>query len=189
LFHFAEKIPRSGNELWLFENSPVCETGHVLLQRKCAKKLPQAVSSERSMSAPRAESGAIIIPFPVRGPVGEHLTVEDRIAACDWEATAILFGYDRMIIHERLPSDPPDVANFLSIYRAGEQWATWCLARRGGSLLAWACATGADIGRFRTIGEALTAILLTPASAAGLSRAGAISPRPSRLPLARAVSP
>ncbi|HTR18318.1 MAG TPA: hypothetical protein VMI52_14985 [Acetobacteraceae bacterium] len=138
------------------------------------------------MSAPRAESGAIIIPFPLRRPVVEHLTVEDRIGACEWEATAALFGYDRMIIHERLPNDPPDVANFLSIYRAGEKWATWCLARRGGALLAWACGTGADVGRFRTIGEALTAVLLTPAS--GLSRAGALArlPRPA---LARAVSP
>lgn len=108
-----------------------------------------------------AERG-IVVPFVLRRPATQHLTARDRIEACRWDEAARLFGYDRLVIHERLSSDPPEVGNFLSIYRTGEPWATWGLARRDDEIFAWNCATGADIGVFESVNAALLAILPPP---------------------------
>jgi hypothetical protein len=75
-----------------------------------------------------------------------------------WQGRLLPFGCDRMVIHERGPCDPPDLDSFLSIYRQGEAWARWGLARCGSSVLAWCSVTGADIGRFATVGDALGAL-------------------------------
>jgi hypothetical protein len=56
---------------------------------------------------------------------------------------------------------------FLSIYRNGEAWARYGLARCGSTILAWCSVTSADIGRFASMGEALEAVFPMSPGAAG----------------------
>jgi hypothetical protein len=83
-----------------------------------------------------------------------------------WRSVLQPHGYDRLVIHERASCDPPDVDCFLSIYRQGEAWARWGIARCGSSVLAWCSVTGADVGRFSTVGDALRALFPLPGGGA-----------------------
>jgi hypothetical protein len=76
-----------------------------------------------------------------------------------WQEAARRHGFDRLVVHERAPDDPPDVESFISLYRRGEQWARWGIARCGSSVLAWCSFTGADVGRFASVADALSALL------------------------------
>jgi hypothetical protein len=107
-------------------------------------------------------AGAVIIPFPIRAPRSHRLTLRDRIAILAWDEAARLAGYDRVVIRERQPQDDPHIGDYLSVYRAGESWAAWGLARQGWTLRVWRCATGADIGDFPSIEAALAAIEAAP---------------------------
>jgi len=109
----------------------------------------------------RSEVECTIIPFPKR-PASAGLTSRDRIEVGRWEEEARLLGYDRLVINDREAFDPPDTDSFLSIYRAGDSWAAWGVARRGGNIVAWCGKTGADLGPFVSVSEALTAILPVP---------------------------
>jgi hypothetical protein len=106
----------------------------------------------------RSEAECIIIPFPPRPPLA-GLTSRDRIEVWRWQEEARQLGYDRLVIHDREPFDPPDTDSFLSIYRTGESWSRWGVSRRGSSVLAWCSKTGADLGPFASVSEALMAIL------------------------------
>ena len=111
-----------------------------------------------------APAEAIVIPFPTAEFRQNRLTIRDRIEVLAWTEGARGFGYDRVVIRERHPQDDPHIGDFLSIYRAGEPWAAWGVARHGASVRVWRSATGADLGEFRSIGEALGAILNAPAT-------------------------
>jgi hypothetical protein len=102
---------------------------------------------------------AVVIPFPAM----TRLTMKDRIEVLQLSDAARAYGYDRLLIRDRHPEDDPQVGDFLAIYRLGEPWASWGVARRGPSLHVWRCATGADFGEFRSIEEALGAIVAAPA--------------------------
>jgi hypothetical protein len=114
---------------------------------------------------------AIIIPFPAAEFRQNRLTMRDRMRALAWAETARKLGYHRVVIRERHPEDDPQIGDHLAIYRAGEPWAAWGIARHGASLRVWRCATGADLGDFDTIDEALDAVAAaTPGSEARLTR-------------------
>ncbi len=110
------------------------------------------------MTSFRADGECIVIPFRPR-PQSAGLTSRDRIEVGRWRDGARQFGYDRLVIHEREYFDPPDTDSFLSIYRSGEPWSRWGIARRGPSLMAWCSATGADLGPFASISDAMMALL------------------------------
>jgi hypothetical protein len=112
-----------------------------------------------------APAEAVVIPFPTAEFRQHRLTTRDRISVLAWTEGAGRVGYDRVVIRERHPQDDPHIGDFLSIYRAGEPWAAWGVARHGASVRVWRSATGADLGEFRTIEEALGAILNATASA------------------------
>jgi hypothetical protein len=76
-----------------------------------------------------------------------------------WQEQAGRHGFDRLVVHERSPDDAPDVESFISLYRRGEQWARWGIARCGSSVLAWCSVTGADMGRFASVADALSALV------------------------------
>ncbi len=80
-----------------------------------------------------------------------------------WQDRARLAGYDRMVIHARDEGDASEVGNFLSVYRKDQAWSRWGFARSGARVRAWCCLTGADVGEFATLGEALQTVLLDPA--------------------------
>lgn len=86
------------------------------------------------------------------------LSLRDRMEIALWQSRLCRLGYDRVVIHERNQSDPPELESFLSIYREGEAFAQWGLARRGDSVLAWHSVTGADVGCFDSVDEAFAAL-------------------------------
>jgi hypothetical protein len=100
-------------------------------------------------------TGAEIIPFTRRADRGARLSLRDRMDVTYWQESARQFGYDRLVIHERAPTDPEDVDSFLSIYRRGEAWSRWGIARCGATVLAWCSVSGMDVGRYDTVAEAL----------------------------------
>lgn len=106
---------------------------------------------------------AAIIPFPPVGLRQNRLTIRDRMRALAWAETVRALGYERVVIRERHPQDEPHIGDYLAIYRAGEPWAAWGVARHGGRLRVWRCATGADLGEFGSIDEALEAIIAATA--------------------------
>ena len=93
------------------------------------------------------------------GNDGLCLTPRDRMDAGDWRDAARLAGYDRLVIHNRDSNDAQEVGNFLSVYRRGESWSRWGFARYRGVVRAWCCLSGADVGEFATLGEALASVL------------------------------
>ncbi len=105
-----------------------------------------------------SEVECIIIPFPQRRPAA-GLTARDRIEVSNWQEDARRFGYDRLVIHEREAFDPPGTDSFLSIYRTGDPWSRWGLSRQGSTVFAWCSNTGADLGPFTSVSDALMTIL------------------------------
>jgi hypothetical protein len=109
---------------------------------------------------------ATIISFDPRGTARPHpprspgLTSFDRIEITRWRDQARSAGYDRMVIHERDSGDAQDVDNFLSVYRSGESWSRWGFVRMGEVVRAWCCLSGADVGEFASLAEALRTVLL-----------------------------
>ncbi len=105
-------------------------------------------------------SGGNVIPFAPRPhAVGARLSIKDRMDVTSWQEPAFAQGYDRLVIHERAPCDPPEVDSFLSIYRRGEPWSRWGVARCGSSITAWCSVSGMDLGQFGSMGEALGSLL------------------------------
>jgi len=105
---------------------------------------------------------AVVIPFPSPARWGNRLTVRDRIAVLGWTDAARRSGYDRVVISERRPEDDPQFGDVLSLYRAGECWAAWGIARQGDAVRVWHCGSGADLGDFPTVETALAAIEAAP---------------------------
>ncbi len=97
-----------------------------------------------------------------RAPLSLHgscLTPQDRMQVGFWQDRARNAGYDRMVIHDRDAGDASEVGNFLSVYLHGQPWSRWGFARSGACIQAWCCLTGADVGEFTSLNEALTSVL------------------------------
>ncbi len=90
---------------------------------------------------------------------GSCLTPKDRMQVGAWQEKARQAGFDRMVIHDRDEGDASEVGNFLSVYSSGQAWSRWGFARAGKCIRAWCCLTGADVGEFASMNEALTSVL------------------------------
>ncbi len=100
---------------------------------------------------------SVVIPFT--GKVSwVGLSLRDRMEVAVWQSRLRHLGYDRVVIHERNHGDPPELESFLSIYREGEAFARWGLARKDDSVWAWHSVTGADVGCFGSVEEAFAAL-------------------------------
>ena len=88
-----------------------------------------------------------------------RFTVRDRIELERWTDVARQRGFDRLMLHERLESDPSDVGNYLAVYAEGCCWASWGLSRRTDGIVAWDCVSGLDLGSFRSMHDALSWVL------------------------------
>lgn len=51
-----------------------------------------------------------------------------------------------------------EMGTFAMLYQEGMRWASWGVVRQGRKILLWDCVTLADIGRFRSMFDALAAI-------------------------------
>ncbi len=102
---------------------------------------------------------AVIIAFP-RAPEAAHkLLPNDKAAAREWAFRAVAYGFERIVIHEQQGGQTPEDGDFVLIYRSGECWARWGVARQGDSILLWRCADGAETGIFSSMKEALDTLL------------------------------
>ena len=116
------------------------------------------------MKQGQSSVGAIVLRFPTHLRRPENwLTLIDRAQALRWQADEAANRGVRLAIYRRQQDDPPEIGDFVSIYRANEMWAAWGVARRGQLLRLWRSANGADIGEFATMQEALAAVSSTPA--------------------------
>ena len=116
------------------------------------------------MAVIQPEVGNVIAFFPraalsVSASDASCLTPRDRMEATGWHDAARVAGYDRLVIHNRDCGDAQEVGSFLSVYRRGESWSRWGFARDRGKIRAWCCLSGADVGEFASLGEALASVL------------------------------
>ncbi len=117
------------------------------------------------MAPTQSEVEGVVISFALRAaraPSALHgtcLTPHDRIDISAWQERAVLAGFDRMVIHDRDDGDASEVGNFLSVYCCGQAWSRWGFARAGRRLRAWCCLTGADVGEFDSMADALEHVL------------------------------
>lgn len=105
------------------------------------------------MAVGSSAGGAQVLAFPTN-----RLSQRDRAAALCWIEGPAAAGYGEVRFHEREPGDAPEFHDFALIYRQDEPWAVWGIARSGLAMLAWNCASGATLGIFRSMGDALEAL-------------------------------
>ncbi len=91
--------------------------------------------------------------------VANRLTLRDRMELDRWSDVARGRGAGRLVLHERLESDPLEVGNYVAVYAGDGGWASWGLSRRLGGIVVWDSVSGADIGRFASMHEALLWVL------------------------------
>ncbi len=87
-----------------------------------------------------------------------RFTQADRLELQQLGALLRERGLARMVMHERLDADPPELGNYLALYAAGESLASWGLMRRGSGVVLWHCGTGRDLGCFVSVREALLSL-------------------------------
>jgi hypothetical protein len=101
---------------------------------------------------------ATILSFPRARPVDHGLSVPERIATLRWADAVRRFGVRAVHIHDPEPGDAPGLRGFLLIYRDDALWASWGVAAAGGRYEVWRPASGATVGWFPTLGEALEVV-------------------------------
>ena len=102
---------------------------------------------------------AIVIPFPPPSrPVGNRLSVRDRIEALRWADTAHRFGYTRVVLDTSAEQLEPELGDFLLAYRCNANWASWGVGCVDDGFMLWCPATGATVGQFATLRAALEKI-------------------------------
>lgn len=138
-------------------------------------------------------NGAEVIVLRRQPDHGIRFTVSDRIEIARRAASLDGTGIERLVIHERLPWDPPELGDFLSIYSNGKPWAGCCIARERGRLLVWCAVTGREKGPFENMAAALDTIMGPPkAVAPGRPRMVSSAPLPAapiRIPASAAARP
>ena len=116
-----------------------------------------------------------VIPFPVRpdavgrvrsGAGGAPLRQEcfDPALIKRWLAVARSSGVDRVELCDDA-SEHDDGSEYVLIYLTGRQWSSWGIASAGPRFRVWQCATGADLGDFPSMREALDGVLAFAANA------------------------
>jgi hypothetical protein len=102
--------------------------------------------------------GGVVVPFVPRQSHPLSLNVSERIHALRWADGARQHGVRELRIHEPEPGDDPSVGGFVLIYEADDIWAGWGVAVRHSNFEVWRPASGATVGWFGTLREALDAI-------------------------------
>ncbi len=105
-----------------------------------------------------AGSRGVVVPFVRRSRPKPSLTVSERIQTLRWADAARAYGVREVRIHEPEPGDDPMVGGFVLIYERSEIWAAWGVAARAGNYEVWRPGTGATVGWYGTLREALQAI-------------------------------
>jgi hypothetical protein len=104
---------------------------------------------------PHAVFSAEIIPFPQARTQGNRLTARDRIEALRWMDSS---GYTRISFDSSGAWGNPELGDFLLIYRRNAGWSSWAVGCCDGGFTVWRPATGATVGWFPRIKDALASI-------------------------------
>ena len=110
------------------------------------------------MSLSARDPVVIAFPPPAR-PVGNRLSMRDRIEALRWADAARAFGYTRVVLESGAEPREPELGDFLLAYWRDASWATWGVGCVEDGFMLWRPATGATVGRFATLRAALEKIL------------------------------
>ena len=87
-----------------------------------------------------------------------RLTTRDLMALAEWIGHADTHGYRRLLIEAGDDTAEPEDGGYALVYAAGRAWANWGLARCETGIAVWHCGTGADVGCFRSMMEALESL-------------------------------
>jgi hypothetical protein len=110
------------------------------------------------MSIPARDSVVVRFPAPAR-PVANRLSMRDRIEALSWADDIRQFGYTRIVFDTSAQELDPELGDFLLVYRRDAKWATWGVGCVEDRFMLWRPATGATVGWFPTLRDALDNIL------------------------------
>jgi len=110
------------------------------------------------MTLPARNSVVIAFPAPAR-PIANRFSTRDRIEALRWAEVARASGYTRVVLDTCAEALEPELGDFLLVYRRNANWASWGVGCVEAGFMLWSPATGATVGRFSTLAEALEKIL------------------------------
>ena len=96
-----------------------------------------------------------IIPFLSGRPAIGRLLTRDKIEICRWETICEHPGICRVVLYEGINAGDQCDNDFVLVYGPVTSWARWGLTRGRAGVLLWECASGADLGVFATMSEAL----------------------------------
>ncbi len=82
----------------------------------------------------------------------------DRMALDEWVRRADAHGYRRVLVEDGSHEDGPEHGAYVLLYAPDNAWARWGIARREDGITVWHCGTGADLGGFATMNEALDSL-------------------------------
>lgn len=85
------------------------------------------------------------------------LTTADRIALATWHGGR-RGSFTRTVLEGGTPGASPDRGGYILVYRDGDGWATFGLARGCAGVLVWRCSNGAVLGTYPTMTVALAAL-------------------------------
>ena len=104
----------------------------------------------------------------------------DLIALTCWMQRADAHGYRRVLIEGGTGEGGPEEGGYVLIYPPQQDWARWGLARSGEQIVIWNCGTGADLGRFPTMLQALESLPPVRTQPGGRSKARVTRVEPDR---------
>ena len=93
-----------------------------------------------------------------------RFTSRDMMALTQWMQRGEAHGYRRVLIEAGSDAGSPEEGGYVLIYSPERDWASWGVAPCDGGFAIWHCGTGADMGRFPSMLQALDS--LPPAAGA-----------------------
>ena len=82
----------------------------------------------------------------------------DLIALTCWMQQSDAHGYRRVLIEGGSGQGGPEEGGYVLIYAPTRDWASWGIARSGDDIALWNCGSGADLGRFPSMLQALESL-------------------------------
>lgn len=88
----------------------------------------------------------------------DGFTSRDRIALTCWMQRSDAHGYRRVLVEDGSTAGGPEEGGYVLIYTPGNDWAMWGIARGREGVVIWHCGSGADLGRYNNLLDALESL-------------------------------
>ena len=96
--------------------------------------------------------------LPVEPAPAAWFSSRDLMALHQWMARSEEHGYHRVLIEPGGDSDLPEDGCFALLFAREGSGAAWGVARSSDGVTVWRCGTGADLGRFDSMYQALASL-------------------------------